>query len=169
MEIKLSVLGSLAMMAAVAACATDGEAQRRGSDPANQIIVPFFEAVAREDLPAAQAFLAPNAQVMAMFNPNGQNGVAAQRNFPAATYFGIVTRNYDNLVFAQRTFTTSSDGRIVWMEAQGELIVTASGLPYRNGYVFKFTLENGKIRTIQEWVNTVTLTQQGIAAQRPGQ
>jgi ketosteroid isomerase-like protein len=44
------------------------------------------------------------------------------------------------------------------------LVVAASGQPYKNGYVFKLTLANNRIEKIEEWVNTVTLTQQGIAA-----
>ena len=135
--------------------------------PVASVVEPFFEAVAREDLVAVQKFITPDSIVQAMFNPNGQNGAAHIRSFPATAYFAIVTRNYENIVFSDRIFSVSRDGRTVWMEAQGNLIVAATGKPYRNGYVFKLTLENGKIKAIQEWVNTVTLTQQGLSAGVP--
>ncbi len=149
----------------LASCASISQSNApTGADPVKDVVVPFFEAVAREDLGAAQAFLTPETKVQAMFNPNGQNGTVAIRTFPASAYFGIVSRSYDNIVFSDRTFSVSNDSNTVWMEAQGNLVVAATGQPYRNGYVFKVMLTNNKIVSIQEWVNTVTLTQQGIAA-----
>jgi ketosteroid isomerase-like protein len=154
--------------ASLAACATAPPAPPR-ADPVARVVAPFFDAVAREDLAAVQTFITPDATVQAMFNPNGLNGADHIRTFPATAYFGIVSRNYDNIAFADRVFSVADDGRTVWMEAQGQLVVVPSGAPYRNGYVFKLTLENGRIRTIQEWVNTVTLTQQGVTARPVGQ
>jgi ketosteroid isomerase-like protein len=159
----------LGLLLALASCASMPQSTGQstaitGADPVANVVVPFFEAVAREDLSAAQAFLTPETKVQLMFNPNGQNGVDAARAFPASAYFNIVTRNYDNIVFSDRTFSVSGDRSTVWMEAQGNLVVAATGQPYRNGYVFKLTLTDNKIVGIQEWVNTVTLTQQGIAA-----
>jgi ketosteroid isomerase-like protein len=138
-------------------------------DPVAGVVAPFFDAVAREDLAAAQAFMTPETKARAMFNPNGQNGVATIRTFPAAAYFTLVSRNYDNIVFSDRIFSVADDGRTVWMEAQGNLVVTATGQPYKNGYVFNLTLANNRIEKIEEWVNTVTLTQQGITARPTGQ
>jgi ketosteroid isomerase-like protein len=164
---RLSGLGCLIMIGAGCA-STDSSTgignQTAPASPVSSIVVPFFDAVAREDLPAAQVFLTADATVSPMFNPNGQNGAGSVRNFPAATYFGIVSRNFDNIVFSDRVFSVADGGKTVWIEAQGNLVVTATNQPYPNGYVFKINLVEGRISRIQEWANTVTLTQQGIAA-----
>jgi len=157
---------SLAM--ASASLATPAAAQPSApapADPVNTVVIPMFEAVAREDLGAATRFLAEGAMLRAMFNPNGETGEGSVRTFPATAYFTLVARNYENIVFNNRTYSVADDGKTVWMEANGDLRLEANGSPYRNRYVFKITLNaQGKVTEIREWVNTVTLTQQGIAA-----
>ncbi len=140
-------------------------AETGAPDPVQGVIVPLFDAVAAEDLSAAQSHIVDGAPIHAMFNPNGQTDGASIRTFPATAYFALVTQNYENIVFSDRTFSVGDDGKTVWMEANGNLRLEATGTPYHNRYVFKFTLgEDHKITEIREWVNTVTLTQQGIAA-----
>jgi ketosteroid isomerase-like protein len=160
---------ALALVGCATATAGTLAGQTQAADPVNNVVLPFFDAVAREDLEAAQIFMTPDTRVEAMFNANGQNGTANIRSFPAAVYFQIVARNYENIVFSNRVFSVADDGQTVWMEAQGELIVAATGQPYKNGYVFKLTIADGRITRLQEWVNTVTLTQQGIVARPTGQ
>lgn len=155
------LIASLAMASASLAIAEDHSA----NDPVTDVVAPLFEAVAKEDLAAANAFLMEGAPIHAMFNPNGETGEGSIRTFPATAYFQLVAGNYENIVFTDRTYSVADDGKTVWMEANGDLRLEATGAPYRNRYVFKLTLNDaGKITEIREWVNTVTLTQQGIAA-----
>lgn len=134
-------------------------------DPVAGVVDPLFEAVAKEDLAAANTLLVEGAPIQAMFNPNGQTDAASIRTFPATAYFALVSRNYENIVFNERSYSVADDGQTVWMEANGDLKLEKTGTPYRNRYVFKISLnEDGKVTQIREWVNTVTLTQQGIAA-----
>lgn len=154
---------STAMLAA--ALPSVALAQTGETDPVKTVIVPMFEAVAAEDLAAAQSHIVEGAPIHAMFNPTGETDASSIRTFPAVAYFGLVTQSYENIVFSDRTYTVGDDGKTVWMEANGNLRLEATGTPYLNRYVFKFTLnEDQKITEIREWVNTVTLTQQGIAA-----
>jgi ketosteroid isomerase-like protein len=125
----------------------------------------FFDAVAKEDEAAVRALILPDARVRAMFNPNGDTGPDAIRVFPMTAYFEVITRNYDNIVFRDPVYSVADDGRTVWVEARGDRVVTATGQPYRNGYLFRLKLQDGRIAALDEWVNTVTLTRQGIAAQ----
>lgn len=156
-------LSAIAMSTATLANA----GEKTEMDPVANVVVPLFDAVANEDLAAAGAFLVDGAPIYAMFNPNGQTDAASIRTFPATAYFQLVARNYENIVFTDRTYSIAEEGRTVWMEANGDLRLEASGAPYRNRYVFKISLnEVGKVLEIREWVNTVTLTQQGIAARR---
>jgi ketosteroid isomerase-like protein len=163
----ISLALALTLACTLAACASNTASR---PDPITLVVDPFFASVATEDLAAAQTFLAPDAMVQAMFNPNGQNGAAHVRLFPATAYLGIISRNYNNIVFTNRRYSVADGGLTVWMEAQGELVVAATQQPYRNGYVFKLTInDGGRIALLQEWVNTVTLTQQGIAARPSAQ
>ncbi|MEM9286572.1 MAG: nuclear transport factor 2 family protein [Pseudomonadota bacterium] len=140
-------------------------AQAETLSPVDTVVVPLFDAVAKEDLAAASAYLVDGAPIHAMFNPNGSTDAASVRTFPAVAYFTLVTRNYENIVFRERTYSVSDDGKTVWMEANGDLRLEKTGTPYRNRYVFKFSLnKDGKVTEIREWVNTVTLTRQGITA-----
>ena len=156
-------LAALAM--AVPSLAIAGDSASR--DPVADIVAPLFEAVANEDLSAASTFLVRGAPIHAMFNPSGSTDDASIRTFPAVGYFQLVTKNYENIVFNNRTYSVADEGRTVWMEANGDLRLEATGAAYRNRYVFKVSLnEAGKVTEIREWVNTVTLTQQGITARR---
>ncbi|MBD2840940.1 nuclear transport factor 2 family protein [Erythrobacter rubeus] len=134
-------------------------------DALNGVVIPMFDAVLAEDIERVEPLLAEDARILAMFNPTGRTGEGSPRQFPLLTYFKIVTENYDNIAFVNRTYSIADDGRTVWMEADGDLRVAATGEPYRNAYVFKVSIDdNGKVAEIKEWVNTVTLNQQGIPA-----
>jgi ketosteroid isomerase-like protein len=166
---------ALAALFGLGACASSQAAApaarvAASADPVATTVMPFFDALAREDMAAAMALAArPDVTINAVFNPNGQTDDASIRTFPLSSYLGIVFRNYENVVFLDRRYSVADTGRTVWVEAEGDLRVAATGTPYRNRYVFKVELENGRISGLSEWVNTVTLTQQGIAARPAGQ
>ncbi len=159
--LKLSLAAAL-IAAATPLSAVAGTAE---ADPVNNVVIPLFDAVAQENLASARSLLVDGAPIYAMFNPTGQTDTASIRTFPAVAYFGTVTQNYENIVFSDRTYSVADDGKTVWMEANGNLRLEKTGSPYLNRYVFKITLnDEQKITEIREWVNTVTLSQQGITA-----
>jgi ketosteroid isomerase-like protein len=157
---------NLALIVAATFLATSAPATAHDSvDPVGTVIMPFFDAVLAEDLTRVREILAPDATVIAMFNPDGTTDDASIRRFPALAYFGIVTRNYQNIEFVDRTYSVADQGHTVWMEARGNLQVAATGQPYRNRYVFKIVIDhNGKVASLSEWVNTATLASQGLTA-----
>lgn len=124
----------------------------------------LFDAMAREDLPAAAALFAPGAEFVLPYNPNGDASAAGIRRFPAMGYVTVATRSYDNIRFLEQRATPAADGTTLFVEAEGDLVVAATGQPYRNRYVFKFEAANGRIARVTEYANTVTLAAQGITA-----
>ena len=54
----------------------------------------------------------------------------------------------------RKTFITD-DGTTVFVEGRGDLILEKTGQPYRNIYVFKFSISEGKITEIREYANPV--------------
>lgn len=127
----------------------------------------FFAALEHEDAELALSLLAPEAMLHAPYNPNGDASDAGIRSFPASLYVKGALATYDNLVFVNRHYSITDDGRTVWIEAQGRLRVAASGRPYENRYVFKIALAEGKIEAITEYTNVATLAQQGVIATAP--
>lgn len=128
----------------------------------------LFDAMKREDLAVAAALFAPGAQFVLPYNPSGDASEAGTRRFPAMGYVTVATRSYDSIDFLNQTATLASDGTTLFVEAEGDLTVAASGAPYRNRYVFKFETANGKITRVTEYANAVTVRDQGIAARAPG-
>ncbi|WP_298471342.1 nuclear transport factor 2 family protein [uncultured Erythrobacter sp.] len=156
----------LKVAVAAAALASSPLLAHDPKDPIETAVDPLFDAVLAEDMSAVSEVIADGAMVHAMFNPNGETGEGSIRSFPATAYFGIVTANYENIEFVDRTYTVSEDKKTVWMEANGNLRVAETGTPYRNRYVFKITInDDGKVANIAEWVNTATLIAQGRTAQ----
>lgn len=62
--------------------------------------------------------------------------------------------------FSQRTLSglacyATGDGSTVFAEARGDFVRAGTGAPYRNVYVFKFTIRDGLITYIAEYANPV--------------
>lgn len=127
----------------------------------------LFDAMAREDLPAAAALFAPGAEFVLPYNPDGDASPAGVRRFPAMGYVTVATRSYDDIRFRNRAATPAADGATLFVEAEGDLVNAATGRPYRNRYVFKFETKGGRITRVTEYANTVTLAAQGVAARAP--
>jgi len=134
-------------------------------DPIKNVIEPIFEAVKNENMDSVRSLLTEDATLHAMFNPNAKTGLGSVRSFSVEAYFELITANYDNIKFVDREYSVADNGQTVWMLAKGDLTLQSNGQPYKNRYVFQFSLnDKGKIVSIREWVNTVTLLKQGIAA-----
>ncbi len=56
--------------------------------------------------------------------------------------------------WAERDIIRSADGRRVFVEALGDMVL--NGKPYRNRYVLRFDLKGGKITGMKEYLNPVT-------------
>jgi ketosteroid isomerase-like protein len=59
------------------------------------------------------------------------------------------------LVYTDIEITPAMDPNIAFLEGRGVMRM-ANGRPYGNRYVFRFEVENGKIRKIREYANPVT-------------
>ena len=52
-------------------------------------------------------------------------------------------------------YIVSADGQTVFVEARGEVEMT-SGKLYKNRYVLRFDIDNGKIKCLREFYNPIT-------------
>ena len=62
---------------------------------------------------------------------------------------------FSQLKMREVQITVSDDGETVFVESQGDY-VSKEGKPYKNVYIFKFVLEDGKIGKVFEYANPVT-------------
>jgi ketosteroid isomerase-like protein len=73
-------------------------------------------------------------------------------------------KNYDLIEFHDIAPSVAADGVTVWVETRGALRVAPTQTPYNNRYVFKFTIEDGRIRRLVEYANPVTQSLHGHSA-----
>ena len=56
-------------------------------------------------------------------------------------------------IWRDSVWSVSSDGRTVFMRAEGDMAVAATGAPYRNSYVTRFDVRDGAIVAMVEYAN----------------
>ncbi len=157
------IRSGLAAIAAalLCACATAGGGNR---GDALAVVQTYLAALANENREVAEALFSANAEIVLPFNPNGDAGEAAIRRFSVPVYLGIAFEQYDNLVFVNQRAHIANVGATVFLEATGDLRVARTGTPYRNRYLFRFDVYDGRIERIVEYSNPVTAARQGAAA-----
>lgn len=94
------------------------------------------------------------------FTRSGDTDAGSWRRFEGrdAVLTGYVDGAFANLArigWTEAEFTPSADGRTVFVEALGDMVL-ASGATYRNRYVLRFDLHRGRIRGMKEYMNPVT-------------
>jgi len=72
-------------------------------------------------------------------------------------YLGTIVQNFSRVVLADKEYSITEGGDTVFVEAKGDLIYAETGDAYNNVYVFKFVTRAGKIISISEYANPITL------------
>jgi Phenazine biosynthesis protein A/B len=81
---------------------------------------------------------------------NGRNPEVRAKRF-----VHFVLDNFKQAVMVDRQTFITDDGATVFVEGRGDLILKQTGQPYRNIYVFRFSISDGKITEIREYANPV--------------
>lgn len=118
----------------------------------------FFLALEQHDVSMIEPFLAPEIREIIPFSNTGapEPWAAFDGKEAVLGYLGVIVKNFSKAVLLEKQFTVSHDGNVVFLEAKGDLVHAASGAPYKNVYVFKFTFEDGLMSRISEYANPVT-------------
>lgn len=126
---------------------------------ARHIVERFLEAFEREDLDAISPLLSEQVVVV---QPLTRSGNAAPESF--VRYDGkeavigfiqeVFTRNVQ-IRFVDSRLSVADGGRSVFVETTGDFVTTFNA-PYRNVYVLKFEIRNGKFVRLVEYNNPVT-------------
>lgn len=74
----------------------------------------------------------------------------------ALGYIRTIFKNFGQVKLLERSMYVAEDGRTVFVETKGDLIQRSTSTSYRNRYVFKFTIRDGKVARVSEYANPVT-------------
>jgi ketosteroid isomerase-like protein len=102
------------------------------------------------------------ADDMVLEIPFNESGRTEDGNFRRYTGKSEIVDFIDTAFAAEKSvrlvsaeYIVSADGRTVFVEARGE-VEMKSGKMYRNRYVLRFDVENGKIKCLREFYNPIT-------------
>ena len=117
----------------------------------------YLDALQAKDRDRILALLAEDFALEVPCNVSGTNDLSDSWHGleNAAANYDATFRKIEVLQYADLEFTPGRDDRIAFAEGRGVMRM-ASGRPYRNIYIFRFDVENGKIRRIREYANPVT-------------
>ncbi|SNT11510.1 Ketosteroid isomerase-related protein [Granulicella rosea] len=117
----------------------------------------FFRALSDRDISIAPPVLSEEVNLTIPYALAG--GTDPERVFKRKDavlgYLGMVLENFTRSVITDRQTFLTDDGRTVFVEGRGDLIRKSNGEPYRNLYVFRFTISDGHITDIREYGNPV--------------
>jgi ketosteroid isomerase-like protein len=122
-----------------------------------QAVDEFFRALSERDLSIASAVLTKEAMEIIPLAIAG--GTDPERVFNGKDevlgYLQLILDNFKQAVVVDRQTFITGDGATVFVEGRGDLIMEQTGQPYRNIYVFRFSISGEKITEIREYANPV--------------
>jgi ketosteroid isomerase-like protein len=117
----------------------------------------FFRALSDRDISIASAVFTEQTVEIIPFAMAG--GTEPERVFNGKDavlgYLQTILDNFKQADMVDRKTFITDDGTTVFVEGRGDLILKKTGRPYRNIYVFKFGISDGKITEIREYANPV--------------
>ncbi len=117
----------------------------------------FFRALSDRDVSiASKVFTEETVEIIPLAMAGG---IEPERVFDGKDavlgYLQTILDNFKQAVMVDRKTFITDDGATVFVEGRGDLILEKTGQPYRNIYVFKFSISDGKITEICEYANPV--------------
>ena len=122
------------------------------------LVKTYYEVKGKRDLTAEVALFADDVTHTIPLNPSGDPSpwFAYKGKEEVTDYQRQVITNFSQLRMVDPQCTVSADGTTVFFEATGDYIATKEGKHYTNVYVFKFVIQDGKLKHITEYANPVT-------------
>jgi ketosteroid isomerase-like protein len=117
----------------------------------------YFTSLEQKDLEGLLAILTEDSVLEMPFDVAGTNtprelwrGIDG-----AAAHYRQAFQDVASITFTEVDVNPTIDPDVVFAEAMGDMAMV-NGRPYNNRYVFRFDLDDGKIRRIREYGNPVT-------------
>ncbi|WP_067905206.1 nuclear transport factor 2 family protein [Nocardia vaccinii] len=141
------------------------------SEAALELARDFIDALHAKDLDAVAATLAADARQLFMHSPRTKTADdvvdiigGRRKGFCVAdvkgkaeilAYTKALFDKFTPLVWRDHEWTVSGRGNEVFFGGRGDMVVARTGKPYRNSYVTRFDIENGKIVRIAEYADAM--------------
>jgi ketosteroid isomerase-like protein len=134
----------------------DSPAGRRAAKDA---IRRFFRAVAAKDPTGLAESITEDAIYEIPFSESGSSEPGGFRRYVGAQevidfWMSTVADGPRNLGADEVELSITGDGSRVFIEQRGNMILS-DGRPYRNKYVFRFSISDGKVSHVREYFNPV--------------
>jgi ketosteroid isomerase-like protein len=121
------------------------------------VALAYIDALQRKDKEGILSLLTDDFELEVPNNIAGTNdrsdswrGIEAAAAGYQWAFEVIEISKYVNLEVSQ-----STDPSVVFIECRGDMLM-ANGRPYNNNYVFRFDVEDGKLRRVREYLNPMT-------------
>ncbi|MFD3686444.1 nuclear transport factor 2 family protein [Nocardiopsis sp. NPDC058631] len=147
---------------------------RTGLDVAQE----FIRAVEAKDIEAVARTLSDDARQLFMHArgataPDGVADIIAgrRRGFCVAdvkgrsevlAYTGALFDKFTPLLWRDHAWSVSPDSGEIFFHGVGDMVVARTGRPYRNTYVTRFDIENGRIVLMAEYGNALMYAGLGV-------
>lgn len=124
----------------------------------------FFAAFEDRDPARIEALLTPEATVVIPLSIEGtpEPWYVFDGREHVMGYIRSVAAKFDRVAFLDKVYTVSEDGSSVFLQANGDILSTVEKLVYRNVYIFKVDIVDGKIVKVWEYANPVAYANLGI-------
>ena len=123
-----------------------------------QLVRAFVTANQAKDKATMMSLIADDIYHEIPFSESGRTEEGAFRTNRGkdamSVFFDMALSTIERLQFVDPTFVTSADARSVFVEGRGDCLM-ANGKIYRNRYVFRYDVENGKITGLREYYNPI--------------
>ncbi|WP_374945861.1 nuclear transport factor 2 family protein [Agreia sp.] len=124
----------------------------------------YFAMWSNSDFEGARALLADDVSIV-LPNSGGSspepafvfNGVES-----AVGYLQFAMSIFTSITFDDEQWFVSDDDRTVHLHARGDM-TTRDGKPYTNVYVFRITVDDGKITHVDEYTNPIIWQDLGVS------
>jgi ketosteroid isomerase-like protein len=130
-----------------------------GRRAAKDAIRRFFRAVAAQDPAALADSITDDAIYEIPFSESGSSEPWGFRSFHGAAavvdfWMATVAGGLQNLGPEDVELSITADGSRVFIEQRGNMILS-DGRPYRNKYVFRFSIRDGRVSHVREYLNPI--------------
>jgi ketosteroid isomerase-like protein len=131
----------------------------QGRRAAKDAIRRFFRAVAAKDAAALTESITEDAIYEMPFSESGSTEPGGFRSYAGAAavvefWMATVGSGLQNLGPDDVELSVTGDGSRVFIEQRGNMILS-DGRAYRNRYVFRFSIRDGRVSHVREYINPI--------------
>jgi ketosteroid isomerase-like protein len=125
-----------------------------------QSVEAYFDALRDHDINAMATLLRDDVREVIPLAASGAPDpwFEFQGKHDVLAYVSTIFTNFTRVEIRDREVSVTDDGRTIFVEARGDLLVAATGDPYRNVYIFRFSFDaEGLITEVREYANPVPI------------